>query len=126
MQQHHRIDVLVNNAGLLAKAAVAEAAPDHFRRVMDVNFFGCIDLITAVSPIMIQQRSGTIVNVGSIASYTSQVGRSRLRQLSASASAVLHRQGTAQTGAAVQDTCCLRPRLGSARLPSVPLLSEED
>eukprot|EP00775_Hariotina_reticulata_P009320 gene9320-9485_t len=72
METEHRVDILVNNAGLMAKAAVVEAGSEQFRQVMDVNFFGCLDLVTAVAPSMIKQQSGTIVNVGSIASYSSQ------------------------------------------------------
>eukprot|EP00775_Hariotina_reticulata_P009319 gene9318-9484_t len=72
MQEQHKIDILVNNAGILAKAAVTEAGVDHFRKVLEVNFFACIELIAAVAPIMMQQQSGTIINVGSIASYTAQ------------------------------------------------------
>jgi NAD(P)-dependent dehydrogenase (short-subunit alcohol dehydrogenase family) len=58
MSVEHRIDVLVNNAGLLAKAAVVEAGMDHFRQVMETNFFGCLELIAAVSPQMMQRQSG--------------------------------------------------------------------
>jgi NADP-dependent 3-hydroxy acid dehydrogenase YdfG len=58
MSVEHRIDILVNNAGLLAKAPVVEAGMDHFRQVMETNFFGCLELIAAVTPQMMQRRSG--------------------------------------------------------------------
>jgi NAD(P)-dependent dehydrogenase (short-subunit alcohol dehydrogenase family) len=58
MSDEHRIDILVNNAGLLAKAPVVEAGMDHFRQVMETNFFGCLELIAAVTPQMIQRQSG--------------------------------------------------------------------
>ena len=58
MSVEHRIDVLVNNAGLLAKASVVEAGVEHFRQVMETNFFGCLELIAAVTPQMIQRQTG--------------------------------------------------------------------
>jgi NADP-dependent 3-hydroxy acid dehydrogenase YdfG len=58
MSVEHRIDILVNNAGLLAKAPVVEAGMDHFRQVMETNFFGCLELIAAVTPQMMQRQSG--------------------------------------------------------------------
>jgi NADP-dependent 3-hydroxy acid dehydrogenase YdfG len=58
MAVEHRIDILVNNAGLLAKAPVVEAGMQHFRQVMETNFFGCLELIAAVTPQMIQRQSG--------------------------------------------------------------------
>jgi NADP-dependent 3-hydroxy acid dehydrogenase YdfG len=58
MSVEQRIDMLVNNAGLLAKAPVVEAGMDHFRQVMETNFFGCLELIAAVTPQMLQRQSG--------------------------------------------------------------------
>lgn len=72
LKVEQRLDVLVNNAGLLAKAPVIEADMQHYKAVFDVNFFGPLDLIHAVTPVMMQQQSGTIINIGSIASYSSQ------------------------------------------------------
>jgi NAD(P)-dependent dehydrogenase (short-subunit alcohol dehydrogenase family) len=62
-----RVDVLVNNAGIssIARAETVEAAT--FRRVLDVNLVGPFLLSRAFGKIMLQQRSGSIVNVASIA-----------------------------------------------------------
>lgn len=62
-----RVDVLVNNAGIssIARAETVEAAT--FRRVLDVNLVGPFLLTRAFGKIMLQQRSGSIVNVASIA-----------------------------------------------------------
>lgn len=67
-----QIDVLVNNAGVLAKAPVMEAGRRHFQHVMGVNFFGAIELAAAVAPSMVARRCGAIINIGSIASYSFQ------------------------------------------------------
>jgi len=62
-----RVDVLVNNAGIssIARAETVEAAT--FRRVLEVNLVGPFLLARAFGRIMLQQRSGSIVNVASIA-----------------------------------------------------------
>ncbi|MBL4705495.1 MAG: SDR family oxidoreductase [Flavobacteriales bacterium] len=60
------IDVVVNNAGYGAMGPMEAATNDQIRRQMDVNFFGVIDVMKAVLPIMREKRSGTIVNVTSM------------------------------------------------------------
>ncbi len=61
------IDVLVNNAGIVGGGAIEETPVDVFRQVMETNFFGGLRCIKAVVPDMRERRSGTIVNVTSIA-----------------------------------------------------------
>jgi 3-oxoacyl-[acyl-carrier protein] reductase len=63
-----RIDVLVNNAGsLLERRTLDEMDYDLWRRVMSLNLDSVFLVTRAFLPRMIQQRSGTIVNVASIA-----------------------------------------------------------
>jgi NAD(P)-dependent dehydrogenase (short-subunit alcohol dehydrogenase family) len=61
------IDVLVNNAGIVGGGAIEETPVDVFRQVMETNFFGGLRCIKAVVPAMRERRSGTIVNVTSVA-----------------------------------------------------------
>ncbi len=61
------IDVLVNNAGISYFAGVEESDDDDVRRLFEINFFGLMRVTDAVLPIMRAQRSGTIVNMASIA-----------------------------------------------------------
>lgn len=61
------IDVLVNNAGYCYRAAVEESEDNEVRKMFDTNFFGLINLIKEVLPLMREKRSGAIVNVSSIA-----------------------------------------------------------
>ncbi len=62
-----RIDVLMNNAGLGARDLCLNIDLEVYRRVMDVNLFGTIALTKAVLPVMMEQRSGRIVGVSSMA-----------------------------------------------------------
>ncbi|MBI5290143.1 MAG: SDR family oxidoreductase [Chloroflexi bacterium] len=61
-----RIDVAVNNAGIGAVAAVEDFDDDEYLRVFDTNVFGAIRVTRAVLPHMRKQRSGRIINVGSL------------------------------------------------------------
>jgi len=63
-----RIDVLVNNAGsLIQRAKLLEMTEDLYDRVMNLNVRSALFIAQAVAPHMIEQRSGAIVNVSSIA-----------------------------------------------------------
>ncbi|MGD8831236.1 MAG: SDR family oxidoreductase [Pseudomonadales bacterium] len=71
---HGRIDVLVNNAGIFASGRHFEIDVADFQRVMDVNCLGVFLGMRAVSPIMREQGSGSIVNISSLAGLTGGIG----------------------------------------------------
>lgn len=62
-----RIDGLVNNAGAGMLALVEDGSLESARAMMEVHYFGVLELIKAVLPEMRARRSGSIVNVGSVA-----------------------------------------------------------
>ena len=61
------LDALVNNAGWAGGAPLELVPDDQHRGMFEANYFGAIRLIQAVLPHMRERRSGTIVNVTSIA-----------------------------------------------------------
>lgn len=67
LAQLERIDVLVNNAGVVGLAAPVVAYPDaEWRRVLAVNLDGVFYCCQAVLPAMLQRSAGRIINIASI------------------------------------------------------------
>lgn len=66
--ENKRIDVLVNNAGLAAGlSSLQEGNLSHWERMIDTNVKGLLYVTKAVSNLMIENKSGHIINIGSIA-----------------------------------------------------------
>jgi 3alpha(or 20beta)-hydroxysteroid dehydrogenase len=67
---HGRIDILVNNAGVFLAAPLLQTSLQDFRRVIDVNTVGVFLGMRAVAQAMGERRSGSIINVSSVAGLT--------------------------------------------------------
>jgi NADP-dependent 3-hydroxy acid dehydrogenase YdfG len=65
-----RIDVVVNNAGVMPLSALEEAKVDEWDRMIDVNIRGVLHGIAAGLPRMRAQKSGQFVNIASIGAHT--------------------------------------------------------
>jgi short-subunit dehydrogenase len=61
-----RIDVLVNNAGIILVGPLENQTLDSFHQAMNINFFGALHTTLAVLPQMLSRGNGAIVNIGSI------------------------------------------------------------
>src|SRR3954454_18385208 len=74
LEQHGRIDVLVNNAGIFQRAKLVDTDLETYRRIIDVNQIGVFLGMRAVAPVMIDQQSGSIVNISSVAGQRGSPG----------------------------------------------------
>ena len=68
---HHfqRIDVWINNAGHGILDSLANVNMAACRETFETNFFGAVEAMQAVIPVMKQQGSGTIINISSVAGH---------------------------------------------------------
>ena len=62
-----RIDLLVNNAGVVRDNALAALEDDDIKAVLDTNVNGALYMIRAVAPFMVSKRRGKIINLSSVA-----------------------------------------------------------
>jgi NAD(P)-dependent dehydrogenase (short-subunit alcohol dehydrogenase family) len=70
-----RIDVLVNNAGVQYHSNAEAIEPDRWRQLMAVNLDAVMFLSQAAARIMIQQQSGSIINIASLSAMFGLPGR---------------------------------------------------
>ena len=67
IEQKGRNDTLVNNAGWGMWGTVEDVSIDEFKEQFETNFFSIVRMIQKIAPIMRKQKSGSIVNVSSVA-----------------------------------------------------------
>jgi NADP-dependent 3-hydroxy acid dehydrogenase YdfG len=74
VQTYGRIDVMINNAGLMPSSPFERLKIDDWNRMIDVNIKGVLYGIAAALPYMKQQKSGHIINVSSVAGHKVRAG----------------------------------------------------
>lgn len=72
VKEFGRVDVMLNNAGLMPLAPLERLKTDEWDQMIDVNFKGTLNGIAAALPHMKKQKSGQIINVSSV--YGHKVG----------------------------------------------------
>ncbi|CAB1255014.1 3-oxoacyl-[acyl-carrier-protein] reductase [Clostridium sp. MT-14] len=70
-----RVDVLVNNAGITRDGLLLRMKENDFDKVIEVNLKGTFNCIRHVSPVMLKQRSGKIINISSVVGITGNAGQ---------------------------------------------------
>jgi len=73
--RYGRIDVLVNNAGIVADAQLKKMTDEQFDRVIDINLKGTYNCTKAVVDVMLEQQSGVILNASSIVGLYGNFGQ---------------------------------------------------
>ncbi|MCY9694777.1 SDR family NAD(P)-dependent oxidoreductase [Paenibacillus alginolyticus] len=86
IQEHGRIDVLFNNAGISGVGALHELEPDAWDRIMSVNVKGVFLPSKYVVPHMMDRKSGSIINMSSC---IAEIGLARRASYAATKGAVL-------------------------------------
>lgn len=69
LKEFGKIDVLVNNAGLMPQSFLAENKVDEWDRMIDVNIKGVLYAIAAIVPSMRKSKSGHVINLSSVAGH---------------------------------------------------------
>jgi NADP-dependent 3-hydroxy acid dehydrogenase YdfG len=74
IEKYGRIDVMINNAGLMPQSLLESLKIDEWDRMIDVNIKGVLYGIAAALPYMKKQKMGHIINVASVAGHTISKG----------------------------------------------------
>jgi 3-oxoacyl-[acyl-carrier protein] reductase len=69
------IDILINNAGITRDASLQKMTSEQWQQVLDVNLTGVFNCCKAVSPVMIQNNFGRIINTSSIVGLYGNYGQ---------------------------------------------------
>ncbi|MGN6266553.1 MAG: SDR family oxidoreductase [Ginsengibacter sp.] len=74
VKNYNRLDVMINNAGLMPRSPLERLKIDEWNQMIDVNIKGVLYGIAAALPYMKEQKSGHIINVSSVAGHVVRPG----------------------------------------------------
>lgn len=69
IQEKKTIDILINNAGISPRSILSMTQMEELRKCMEINFFSQIKIMQIVTRVMMRQKSGNIVTIGSVSGY---------------------------------------------------------
>ena len=69
LKEYSKIDILVNNAGTIRRAPLLEYKEEDWQAVIDINLNAVYHLSQKVAKIMVEQKSGKIINIASMLSF---------------------------------------------------------
>lgn len=68
------VDILVNNAGIMSSSRFLMTPVAEIKRVFEVNYFAPLQIMQLVSKAMVKQKSGSIINIGSVSGLKNDPG----------------------------------------------------
>ena len=74
LKEKRQIDVLINNAGVATGGLLQMTSMTQLREVFQINFFSQVLITQMISKLMMRQKSGVIINMGSVAGLDSFAG----------------------------------------------------
>ncbi len=75
IEKFKRIDILINNAGITRDSSFLKMTPEQWQQVIDVNLTGVFNCTKAVTPYMVENKFGKIVNTSSIVGLYGNFGQ---------------------------------------------------
>jgi 3-oxoacyl-[acyl-carrier protein] reductase len=69
------IDIMINNAGITKDTLILRMKEEDFDSVIDVNLKGVFNCLKAITPIMVKQKHGKIINISSVVGITGNAGQ---------------------------------------------------
>lgn len=70
-----KIDIMINNAGITRDTLILRMKEEDFDKVIDVNLKGVFNCLKAITPIMVRQKEGKIVNLSSVVGLVGNAGQ---------------------------------------------------
>lgn len=70
-----KVDIMINNAGITKDTLLLRMKEEDFDKVIDVNLKGVFNCLKAVTPVMIRQKFGKIVNLSSVVGLVGNAGQ---------------------------------------------------
>lgn len=67
--QFEKIDIIINNAGLLLNKSILEVSKEEYQRIFDVNFYGPISIVQSFIDLLRKSSVAHVVNIGSMGGF---------------------------------------------------------